>query len=407
METTAFFSQLLNLETPFSVETVKYKSDNDAPLKKSVHIYLSVDTNPTHRPSRESVIKDYEERTWRHLNLFQYPCYIHCKLPKYKDKVTGKVKTLEASWARAMTGFTLMFEKFVIELIKIHGCVSEVSKQLGVYPQRIWRIIQRLTQEKTLDDLDMSQVKKIGLDETSRKKGHDYITCFIDLDTGELLHIVEGKSAEVISKFEKVATSKGLDKEQVRDISIDMSHAFISGIEKVFPKATITFDKFHVSQMIQKAFDSVRKSVGKQEECKRINKWIFFKDYMELTEDERVQLDHLFNKYPLLERVYQLKNDFKRLWQFTNKIEASEYLSYWTDTAKTLKHSTLTKLAKTLDKHHQRIINVIDSKINTAPLEGFNSKVQTLKRKARGYKHFNNLITIVKLHCAKKPTQMV
>lgn len=404
MKSEILFSQLLNITEPFTVTQVVYQDEpaNSGLPPKSVHIYISVETSSKYRPSG-STIHDYEDRTWRHLNLFQYPCFLHCSLPKYKDKETKKVKTLEAPWAKPGLGFTLLFEQFAIELVKIYGCVSEVSRQLEVNPQRLWRIIRDYGEEISSNDLDYSQVRRIGFDETSKKKGHEYITCFIDLDTGELLYIVEGKSSETVTKFAQQATAQGLDTELVSDISIDMSAAFISGSETEFPNATITFDKFHVSQLVQKAFDNIRKSFGRKRGG-RINKWLFFTPYDELKIEEQEQLDQLLVQYPILDMVYELKNDFKLLWTQIDKMEASAFLSFWADTMRTFKKKALTTLANTLDKHHQRIINVIDTKITNAVLEGFNSKVQTLKRKARGYKYAENLMLMVKLHCGKQPT---
>lgn len=405
MKTEALFSQLLQLQAPFSVKEVLYKkeeSNTESLSNQSVHIYISVETSIEYRPTN-STIHDYEDRTWRHLNLFQYPCYIHCSVPKYKDKQTGKVKTLEIPWSKPGIGFTLLFEQLAIELIKLHGCVSEVAAQLCIYPQRLWRIVRDYAIEISLEDLDLSKVRRIGLDETSKKKGHEYITCFIDLDTGLLLYVVEGKNAEVLTRFVEEANSQGLNKDQISDISIDMSPAFIAGVEKEFPNAEITFDKFHVSQLVQKAFDSIRKSFGRKQGG-RINKWLFFTPYEKLKLEQQEELDQLLVKYPILDLVYELKNAFKLLWQQPDKMKASAFLSFWTETMKTFKKKALTTLAKTLDKHHQRIINVIDTKITNAILEGFNSKIQTMKRKARGYKDAKNLMIMIKLHCAKQPT---
>jgi len=397
MKTNVLFTQLLNIQAPFSVTSVEYKEEDSS--EKSVHVYVEADTSPIFRPTN-SVIKDYADRSWRHLNLFQYPCYIHCRVPKYEDKSSGQVKTLEVSWAKSGSGLTLLFEKFALELVKIHGCVAEVARQLAIYPQRLWRIIHAYGKEIRLDEIDRNKVRRIGFDETSKKKGHAYITCFIDLDTGDLLYVTEGKCAETVVRFEQQMKMQGLDKEKVTDISIDMSPAFISGSEKVFPNADITFDKFHVSQLVQKAFDSIRKYFGKKEGG-TINKWIFFKEYSQLKTEERKQLDDLLVKYPMLDMIYELKNDFKILWAQENKLEASAFLSYWADTMRSFKKKALTTLANSLDKHHQRIINVIDSEITNAILEGFNSKIQTLKRKARGYKDPENLMLMVKIHCAK------
>ena len=218
-----------------------------------------------------------------------------------------------------------------------------------------------------VEEVDMGKVRRIGYDETSRKKGHDYITYFIDLDTGDLLYVVEGKGAETVVEFEGQLKFQGLDKEKISNISIDMSPAFISGAETVFPNAEITFDKFHVSQLVQKAFDSIRKSFGRKEGG-RINKWIFFKPYERLKIEKQEELNELLVKYPLLDMVYELENDFKILWEQTDKLEASAFLSYWADTMRTFKKKVLTTLANTLDKHQELIINVIDTKITNAIL---------------------------------------
>lgn len=404
MKTTVLFSQLLHLNVPFSVASVEYKSEGDDSSfgKMSVHIHIDVDTSLGFRPEN-SVIHGYEKRVWRHLNLFQYPCYIHCDVPKYQDKESGSVKTLDVSWARPGAGFTLLFEDFAVELVRIHGCVAEVARQLDIYPQRLWKIVKDNSRRVDLEDVDMSKVRRIGYDETSRKKGHDYITCFIDLDTGELLYVAEGKGAETVVEFEEAARTQGLDKELVSDVSIDMSAAFLSGAEKVFPNAGVTIDKFHVSQLVQRAFDSIRKSFGKKEGG-RIGKWIFLKSREELTAGELEELEGLLVKYPLLDKIYEMKNNFRILWGQDDNLQASAFLSFWVDSIRELKKKALTTLANTLDKHHQKIINVIESKITNAILEGFNSKIQTLKRKARGYKDFDTLMMMVKLCCEKRPT---
>jgi|GEM_PF-1612632 len=167
-----------------------------------------------------------------------------------KIKVAEK-KTLEVSWAKSGSGLTLLFEKFALELVKIHGCVAEVARQLAIYPQRLWWIIHAYAKEICLDEIDRSKVRRIGFDETSKKKGHAYITCFIDLDTGDLLYVIS-------------------------------------------------------------AFDSIRKYFGRKEggTINKINKWIFFKEYSQLKTEESKQLDDLLVKYPM----YQEQNKCINHW---------------------------------------------------------------------------------------------
>ena len=83
-----------------------------------------------------------------------------------------------------------------ISLVKLHGCVSKVAAQLEEYPQRLWNVVWHHARAEEEVPRDMSNVKKIGMDETSKRKGHDYVTCFLDMDTGELLSVVEGKGRD-------------------------------------------------------------------------------------------------------------------------------------------------------------------------------------------------------------------
>lgn len=401
MLTTQFFEQLLGLTSPYSVTEVRYDS---APETAGVHIRIGISSD--YRPE-SATIHDYTERTWRHLNLFEHACYLHCRVPKYKYK-GGGVRTLEVPWARPGSGFSLLFESLALEFVKLHGDVSKVARQLGIYPQRLWHIVWE-HDPGAMEERDLSEVKRIGFDETSKKKGHDYVSCFIDLDSSDLLHVVEGKDAEVVGEFVLEAQNQGLDPKNITDVSVDMSPAFGAGIEKYLPQAKVTYDKFHVSQLVQKAFDAIRKSAARKA-GRRFNKWIFFKDYEQLNPAEKSELEQLLLENRELATVYEMKNNFKILWQQTDPQEASAFLSFWADMARSLKKKTMTTLAKTLDKHHQGIIQYFDSVITNAPLEGFNSKVQTMKRNARGYRKTETLILMIRLHCAKnqiRPTQII
>ena len=379
MQTAPFFTQLLGLSAPFSISSVIYEDQGLA--SQSVHIHISVDTSLNYRPEN-TPIKDYQERTWQHLHLFQYPCYIHRKVPKYEHKNTKKVETLAVPWANTGAGFPLLFEAYAIELVKIYGCVAEVAQELKIYPQRLWHITETQGKKTLREELKDKKMHKIGVDETSQKKGPSYITSFMDLETGELLYVVEGKDVATVHKF---AEASNLDTKDSKEISIDMSPAFIAGAKAVFTEAKITVDKFHVSQLGQKAFDSIRKYMRRKEK-RTIHKGLFFKEYQELTREEKQLVDDLLLKYPLLDKVYQLKNNFQNLWKQEDKLQASAFLSYWTDAIREFKKKALTTLANTLDKHHQKIIEVIDSKITNAILEGFNAKVQTMKKKQEDIK---------------------
>ena len=406
MHSHSLFEDLLGLEPPYHIAEINQEHDDKGIC--AVHIYIEVEEGfrPVDAQGQTATIHDYQARTWKHLHLFQYPCYLHCRVPKfaYRD---GHVKTLEVPWARPQSGFTLHFERFAMFLIELHGTVAQVARQLDVYPQRLWQLIDYYGADYQATEAEMKQVERLGLDETSKRKGHDYVSCFIDLDRGHLLGVEAGKSSDTIETFVKQARRNGLDPGAITEVSIDMSPAFQAGVREHFAEARISFDKFHVSKLVNDAFDQSRRAIARQH-GRRFNKWIFFKQHLSASEAE--QLAELLAAYPALDRLYHHKRLFSMLWQHEHAEEAGAFLQYWIDTAKELGHKAMRRVATTLARHFAGIVAYFESGVTNALLEGFNSKVQTMKRTARGYRKTENLIRMIHIHCghrALSPTRII
>ena len=422
METTIFFEQLLGLSSPYKVIKIEQLEDD------SIHLYIEVskDYYPKNNSGIKGVRHDIENRSWRRLDLFQYPCYIHCDVPKFRygKGANSYVETLIVPWSRPNSGFTLLFEHLVFGLLKLYGCVTRVAKQVKEYPQRIQtllnfyeplpEIIQEVNDSpelKPLEELkleiskvsqDFKMVRKLNIDETSRKKGHDYVTNFIDGQTGQLLDIQEGKGAKTIERFVKQSLSKGLIPEQITDISIDMSPSFICGCEFYFPNADISFDKFHVSQLVNRCFDEFRKKQARQL-GESLPKWAIIKPTEKLNTKEYQQMGEVLDRLPELELFHEHKNKFSELWSYENPEEGAAYLAFWIERLREMavdfNDKKMTTLSETLSKHFNRIINVLKSGMDNSISEAFNNNVQIMKRVARGYKKFENYIQMIRVHC--------
>lgn len=429
MKLEQFFEGVLGLSSPYKVVQVNQIEE----ASTEIHIYIEVDAN--YRPKQaevEIVRHDIEERIWRHLDLFQYPCYLHCRVPKYKYKGENGdyVKTLEVPWSRPNSGFTLLFEQSVLGLLKLHGLVARVAKQVGEYPQRIQSILnfyvplekleqedeqeeqplislEKMESEIVVESMQFNNVKRLNIDETSRKKGHDYVTNFIDADTGELLDIQKGKGAKTIENFIKKGLPKGLNPKQITDISIDMSPAFICGVEFYFKNGAISFDKFHVSQLINRCFDYFRKFEGRGIE-EKLPKWSILKPIEKLSKEEYEEMGNTLDAFPRLDEFHQHKNIFSSLWKYKDSEEGAAFFAFWIgyleDMGERFKNKKINTLAKTLNSHFEGIINVLKTGMDNAISEGFNNKVQIMKRAARGYKTFENYIQMIKLHCNLVPS---
>ena len=204
---------------------------------------------------------DTKEKVLRHIDLFQYSTYLHCRVPRIKCSNCG-VLQIKVPWAREQSHFTLLMEALILELAKKMP-VLQAANLLGEEDKKLWRVIHHYVDEARSKE-DFSDVAKVGLDETSRKKGHKYITLAVDFKDSKVIFACEGKDSSTITSFsEDLQNHKG-DPSNIKSVCCDMSPSYISGISTELPNAEITFDKFHVIQEINEGVDEVRKEEQKK-----------------------------------------------------------------------------------------------------------------------------------------------
>jgi len=221
-------------------------------LAQEVHIHLEVDKS--YSPGSDLIVHQYYNRTWEHLAIFQYKSFIHCRVPVYKNKITGKTEALKMGFSRDNSRFTLLYEKHIMDLLKLYHNFTKVAEQLKIYPQRVADIYHYYTTD-LFDYHTVTACERIGVDETSTRKGHNYITAFVDLDTSKIVDIQDGKGADTFAKFFESHPNPQI----VKEISVDMSPAFGKGIKQYFSWANVTFDKWHVFKLLGKHLDNLAK----------------------------------------------------------------------------------------------------------------------------------------------------
>ena len=212
------FSIALGLVEPWYVKEVVFDKERlqlDVYLGfKKGHLFLADDT-------QYYTAYDTVERRWEHLNFFQHKCYLHAKVPRVMQS-DGKIKTQEVPWARKGSGFTLLFEAFSMLLIENEMPVNKVAKLLQVYPARIWNVFDYWISIAHKEDI-IDSLTKIGFDETSVKKGHNYITHMVDLEQKRVLFACEGKGADCIEKSVDYLKEKEVEIAEIKQVCIDMS----------------------------------------------------------------------------------------------------------------------------------------------------------------------------------------
>jgi transposase len=339
---------------------------------------------------------DTKRNQWRHLNFFQHECYLHRRVPRIKP-AENKIEIISTPWEGQCPGFTLLFEALVLEPAS-HMPVLAVSGVIGETDDKIWRMLNQYV-DKAREHEDFSELVNAGMDETSRAKGHDYISLFVDPDRRRTVFVTEGKDHGTVDRFAEDLRRHNGSPDNIENISCDMSPAFIKGANENFKNASITFDKFHILKIINEGVDSVRRQEAASEPILKNTKYIFLKNEENLTEKQQETLGEL--KMPKLNlktvRALHIRQNFQDIYRAETFEEFQVLLRKWYFWAIHSRLEPIIKAAKTIKNHWDGVLAWFQSKINNGILEGLNSVVQAAKRKARGFKTPRNFKTIVYL----------
>jgi transposase len=342
---------------------------------------------------------DTQEKSWRHLNFFQHDAYLTARVPRTECNDCG-ILLVDVPWARPGGSFTLLFEAMILTLAKAMP-VKTISEFVNEHDTRLWRILHHYVDEAR-EEADYSDIRNVGMDETSRKRGHNYVSLFVDLDTPKVLFATEGKDASTVERFKQDLTDHNGNPEAIEEMCSDMSPSFISGVETFFPNAHLTFDKFHIMKVINEAVDEVRRQEQKDRPELFRTRYIWLKNFNNLNPSQTETLDELTVKKLNLKtsRAYHIKLNFQEL--FKQPAEYAEtYLKKWYFWATHSRLEPIKEAAYTIKRHWDGVLQWFDSGVNNGILEGINSVIQAAKARARGYRTTRNIVTIIYLIAGK------
>lgn len=391
------FRIALGLEKPWYIKTIDFKVE-----EKQLDLHIDFDSGskfPCASCGRSGChVHDTIERTWRHLNFFQFKTYLHCRVPRTECEDCG-VKQVKVPWARKSSGFTLLMDSMIVILAQ-HMPAKTVADIIGEHDTRIWRVLEHYVQEARSNE-DFSNVHSVGVDETSRAKGHKYISVFVDLDESRVIHVCEGRDSGTVTSFKHdYEAHKGLA-EDVADFCCDMSSAFISGIESNFENAAITFDRFHVMKLMNEAVDQVRRDEQAHNANLKRTRYIWLKNPENLTSRQVKELGSLKDMHLKTSRAHDLKLSLRDFWNIRDTILAESYLKKWYFWATHSRLAPVIDKAKTFKHHWNGILNYINTRIDNGVLEGINSLIQAAKNSSRGFRSTKNFIITIYLRLGK------
>jgi len=344
-------------------------------------------------------VHDTEDKSWRHLNFFQHQAYLHARTPRVRCEQCG-VHVVRVAWARPGSGFTLLFEALVMMLVKDMP-VAAIGRMVSEHDTRLWRIVHHYVEEARAE-VDFSDVRCVGLDEKASKRGHNYLTLFVDLEATRLLYATESREATTLTAFRKDLEQHGGVVEQVEEFCLDMWPPYLKGIGETFPEASVTFDKFHVMKILNHAVDQVRRAEQRIRPELRGSRYVWTKNPENLSPKQFALWSELDVKRLNLKtaRAYHMRLAFQELYTM-ERDRAAALLSRWYFWATHSRLEPMVDVARTIRRHWQGVLAWFDSQISNGILEGINSLLQAAKAKARGYRTTRNLIAMAYIVAGK------
>jgi transposase len=395
MNDLTLFQLALGLEDPWFVSSSTFDVDQK---RLDIRIDFKPGSTFTCPHCGQKGVKAYDttEMTWRHLNFFQHEAYLTARVPRISCSECGVVKLQSFPWARRESGFTLLFEAMIMAMAKSMA-VKSIATIIGEHDTRIWRIINHYV-EQAREQENHSEVTMVGVDETSSKRGHNYVTLFVDLAVSKVLFATEGKDAATVKRFsEDLVAHKG-DPASISEFCSDMSPAFIKGVTDNFTGAQLTFDKFHIMQVINSAVDEVRRQEQKELPELQRSRYIWLKNQKNLKASQRNRLDEL--SLPKLNlktaRAYRMRLTFQEFFEQPPAV-AEAFLRKWYFWATHSRLQPMKEAAYTIKRHWSGILRWFTPRINNGVLEGINSLIQAAKGRARGYRSNRYLINMIYL----------
>lgn len=346
-------------------------------------------------PAHDTVTKRY-----RHLNFFQHECHLEVRVPRVRLP-DGGIRQVEPDWVGRLAGFTLLFEALIMAMCR-EMTFSAVSRLVGLSWHQVVAICKRYV-DLGLEQSDFSEVSRLAADETSKSKGHDYITLVADADEHRVLFVTEGKDAETIKAFAADFIAHGGNPEAVESVSIDMSPAFIKGVTEHLPNARITFDKFHVIAHASTAVDKTRRIEQKTDPSLKGLRWKLLRDRDSLTPDARADLDAFVAQATTRRtaRAWLYKEQLREILERKQINVARAMLTQWASNVMRSKVEPMKDVAKMVRKHLDGIIAWTQTRQTNGFLEAINGLFQAARRKARGYGNFSTIRTVVFLLAGK------
>ena len=410
----ALFTSALGLQLPWVVEDVKLDTD-----KRRIDFEIGCQGKAMACPACKAAaqpVHDRLRRSWRHLDFFQFEAWLHCEVPRIACAGCGKTTQTPVPWARPGSGFSAAFEALALALCR-ELPVRQAAKLLRCADKPLWRRIEfYVGKARALESF--AGVRTVGIDETSLRRGQNYITVAHDLEAKRLLFATVGRDHQTVLDFAADLKAHGGDPAAVRHVCMDMSAAYAKGTAMALPQAQISYDRFHVIAMASEAMDAVRRA-EMRDDAPAVRSALGDNDRKMLTRLmwgmrrnpsgwSRAQTNamHWLQHSTLKSaRAWRLKVALQAVYAAARAHDsleqASADLRSWLGWARRSRLEPFKKLASTIKDRFEATVRGMVEHCSNAYVEAMNGLLQQAKRAARGFRTAANFIAIAYLRMSK------
>jgi len=386
MDPEQFIDRALALSAPWVIEGAEL---DDEAMQVEIRVCHEAQTAPCPECGQQCPKHDSVERRWRHLDMWAYQTWIVCRVPRASCEKHG-IRRMHVPWADGWARFTAQFECVAIDWLKV-ASMTATARNLGISWHQVNGIQERAV-KRGLARREAVAPSKIGVDETSFQKRHEYVTIVTDLDDGRVLHVADGRGKASLDGF-----FEDLGEERCRGIDIiamDMHQPYIYSAAWYVPDILkkLCFDRFHVAQLFSKAVDQTRRAEVKRlaqegDDSLKSTRYLWLTSKARLPRKLRAQLTALLETSTTVAEVWAIKETASRLWTYKSRTWAQKAWVTLCQAARQARVPALDRAVDTVLRHLFGIVNAIIHGVSNAGSESVNSRVQALKRRANGYRN--------------------
>ncbi|YCM43818.1 ISL3 family transposase [Verrucomicrobiaceae bacterium 227] len=393
---------LLGLDTPWEVTEVDLQINES---KVVIKVQNSASQEACPDCGKACNVRDYAPlRQWRHLDTMNFETIIQARTPRTNCAACG-VKTLTVPWAEKHSRFTLMFEAFAITVLQAASSLEIGRQLLGLSWDAANTMIKRAV-ERGLERRDITEVERVGIDEKAFLRGHNYITLLNDLDGGRVLDVVPERTENACRELIIKALPTDWSRYKIEAVAMDMWPAFRNAATDLLERADVVYDRFHVSQYLCEAVDQVRRAEHKQllsqgDQSLTGARYSLLRSEQTRTGKHEDILEQLCGRNLKTSRAWAIKESFQEFWNTHNAGFAEGIFKRLYGWAVRSQLKPIVKVAKMLKRHLDGLMSYFKHRISNAVSEGLNSKIQSIKASARGFRSFENFRNRILFSCGK------